>query len=623
MDTIGPLTFNAVVSGSPPQHQHEHHGAGASGSTCACSLSEEGAPIIAPLDTLEQVFSWQPCSDGMCVPSISLRPRCDHQGGSKMDDPTAQKMIVCHDMMGGYIKDKYIQGHSDLNDYYFYQWQYIDAFIYFSHHFITLPPPTWTNIAHKNGVLVMGTIITEWTPGAQLCTQLFSEDWRVAQFCDQLVAMAAHYKIDGWLVNIENPIHPKLMDRLHMLLSLLTTGMHSACPGSKVIWYDSVTIEGNLTWQNTLNHLNQVFFDLCDGIFLNYNWSEDGLSSSGSVAGDRRGDVYVGVDVFGRGCFGGGGFNSCKAVEVISRQALSSALFAPGWVYETQAKSHFFQNQERFWSLLSEWVGSGRVSCLPLVSAFGRGYGESVNIDGKMVHSECWTHHSVQDIQPSVTSLSSLVTSDPMNGVRIERVLLDMQTVYNNGSSLRLEGTVRHTPGLNKPALARLFQTHLKVVSPLLVGLTFTCDPTTSLKLYLQLHTSSSSRVFLDLLMEPPPGKEGTVPVPLPPSSRVPHLPGCVLAPLPRPHAQHLHRLFTGEPQPPHPWTTKYYIIDPADVQSCVIQELSLGVYYAGRPPPISHAPSGASHTPQPFSLVLGEIKEILTLDLRNSSYDS
>ena len=54
MDTIGPLTFNAVVSGSPPQHQHEHHGAGASGSTCACSLSEEGAPIIAPLDTLEQ-----------------------------------------------------------------------------------------------------------------------------------------------------------------------------------------------------------------------------------------------------------------------------------------------------------------------------------------------------------------------------------------------------------------------------------------------------------------------------------------------------------------------------------------------------------------------------------------
>ncbi len=51
------------------------------------------------------------------MPSISLRPRCDHQGGSKMDDPTAQKMIVCHDMMGGYIKDKYIQGHRFGNAY--------------------------------------------------------------------------------------------------------------------------------------------------------------------------------------------------------------------------------------------------------------------------------------------------------------------------------------------------------------------------------------------------------------------------------------------------------------------------------------------------------------------------
>ena len=42
-----------------------------------------------------------------------------------------------------------------------------------------------------------------------------------------------------------------------MLLSLLTTGMHQACPGSKVIWYDSVTVDGELKWQNSLNQLNQ------------------------------------------------------------------------------------------------------------------------------------------------------------------------------------------------------------------------------------------------------------------------------------------------------------------------------------------------------------------------------
>lgn len=36
-----------------------------------------------------------------------------------------------------------------------------------------------------------------------------------------------------------------------------------------------------------------------------------------------------------------------KAVEVIDHQRLSVSLFAPGWVYETQDKSHFFQHQER------------------------------------------------------------------------------------------------------------------------------------------------------------------------------------------------------------------------------------------------------------------------------------
>lgn len=36
--------------------------------------------------------------------------------------------------------------------------------------------------------------------------------------------------------------------------------------------YDSVTIDGKLTWQNQLNENNKPFFDLCDGILVNYSW---------------------------------------------------------------------------------------------------------------------------------------------------------------------------------------------------------------------------------------------------------------------------------------------------------------------------------------------------------------
>lgn len=45
---------------------------------------------------------------------------------------------------------------------------------------------------------------------------------------------------------------------------------------------------------------------------MNYTWNDSGLSKSFSKAKQRKRtrDVYVGLDVWGRGCPGGGGFNS-------------------------------------------------------------------------------------------------------------------------------------------------------------------------------------------------------------------------------------------------------------------------------------------------------------------------
>lgn len=36
-----------------------------------------------------------------------------------------------------------------------------------------------------------------------------------------------------------------------------------------------------------------------------------------------------------------------QALEVIKQASLSTAVFAPGWVYETQPKAIFFKNQDR------------------------------------------------------------------------------------------------------------------------------------------------------------------------------------------------------------------------------------------------------------------------------------
>lgn len=56
----------------------------------------------------------------------------------------------------------------------------------------------------------------------------------------------------------------------------------------------------------------RVFFDSCDGIFTNYNWREEHLERMRAQAGERLADVYVGVDVFGRGHVVGGRFDTNK-----------------------------------------------------------------------------------------------------------------------------------------------------------------------------------------------------------------------------------------------------------------------------------------------------------------------
>lgn len=48
----------------------------------------------------------------------------------------------------------------------------------------------------------------------------------------------------------------------------------------------------------------------------------------------RRSDIFVGVDVFGRGCLGGGGFQCNVALEEIRKRKLSAAIFGPGWTHE-------------------------------------------------------------------------------------------------------------------------------------------------------------------------------------------------------------------------------------------------------------------------------------------------
>ncbi|KAJ4828328.1 hypothetical protein Tsubulata_046325 [Turnera subulata] len=346
--------------------------------------SEPSTPVSYPIKTLEELAS-RAYFDSFHYPfnksSVPLHP-------SSVSLPDRRRLLVCHDMQGGYVDDRWVQGGTNPDAYAIWNWYLIDVFVYFSHCLVTLPPPCWTNTAHRHGVKVLGTFITEWDEGRLICDQLLATEESARMYAERLAELAASLGFDGWLINVENKLSQSQIPILQEFISHLTQIMHSSVPGSLVIWYDSVTTNGDLKWQDQLNEKNKPFFDICDGIFVNYTWKENYPRLSAVAAGDRRFDVYMGID-------------TSVALDVIKKENVSAAIFAPGWVYETKHPPDFHNAQNRWWALVEKsW---GRVNdnfrLLPFYSNFDQGRGHHVSFQGAHMKNDPWNNLSCQGVQ--------------------------------------------------------------------------------------------------------------------------------------------------------------------------------------------------------------------------------
>jgi endo-beta-N-acetylglucosaminidase D len=96
----------------------------------------------------------------------------------------------------------------------------------------------------------------------------------------------------------------------------------------------------------------------CSGLFVDYHWNDTSCRKAFEFVEARRsagsckhgpGDVWMGVDVFGRGTFGGGGWHTDVGVAHARTAGLSVALFAPAWYYENGERGQYAQLAQRFW----------------------------------------------------------------------------------------------------------------------------------------------------------------------------------------------------------------------------------------------------------------------------------
>ena len=154
------------------------------------------------------------------------------------------KITLIHDYAGNYHDYESCQGFEVDNEYYSCEYlQFVDAFVYFSHRLVCVPPPSWTNSLHRNGVESLGTFIVE--PGGLHVERMLQteagEDGQERSprnfvIAKQLAKIAAAYGFDGWLINIEKtfPNHSWDLEKLAGFLKQLRQEMGDR---GSVIWY--------------------------------------------------------------------------------------------------------------------------------------------------------------------------------------------------------------------------------------------------------------------------------------------------------------------------------------------------------------------------------------------------
>ncbi|VDM32050.1 unnamed protein product [Hydatigera taeniaeformis] len=407
-------------------------------------------------------------------------------------------VIFCHDMAGGYHDyDVSIGKIHAFPTYRFIHWNLVDIFVYFSHHFVTIPPISWIGVAHRNGVRVYGTVIIELDrrnpcPAFNAIFDINAKECCIShpsQFAQKLEAVRQHCGFE----DSREEDFPEGSSLFTMSKKLGVRGYMVMLFSRRYFRrYDAVTKNGMLDWQNALSSENIHFFRSCfDGIFLNYVWTPELLASTQNLAlsADESMRIFVGVDCFGRGCPGGGGFGTKNALELIIKASANNG----DPVYEI---SSIYQLDYNFWSpimpLLSRIRAAGSSSrhfyrpLSPwnglLYSNFSLGLGL---FDENSNTFSPWSRLVDQQVLPTCRVLFNEPSGTGKDFTL--KVIPDFTDYYSPGSSLRLH-------------IVPLSDVKKDLVLELFLFPNLSLSPIATLTIVMKIETSRSFvKVFADL----------------------------------------------------------------------------------------------------------------------------
>lgn len=466
-----------------------------------------------PEDLLKWEFSKDPDAK-YNVSTVPLAKRVDKKIlPTSNETQNADMNVVALSIMNGSTSGNAPRGINTFDANVFSYWQYIDQLVYWggsSGEGIIVPPSADViDAAHKNGVPVLGTIFFPQTAHSGkiewLNTFLEKDENGEFPIVDKLIEVADKYGFDGWFINQETDTKVTSFDdaaegqaadaeaadgltkeHADLMQELIAEIQRKTDDDFDIMWYDSMTSEGEMDWQNALTDKNKDYLvdaemkSLSDSMFLNFWWNTDQLAKDDLLKASKEKaeelninpyDLYAGIDLQENGYMTPVQWDLFADDKGVPYTSLG--LYVPSWTYDSASDPDDFQERERnFWVNAkgdptqgtpaegTEWPGISTysveqtaITSLPFVTNFNLGNGYNYFIEGEKVSSMDWNNRSMQDIMPTYRWVFDHGEGNDLT------VTADYADAFNGGNSLKLRGNMQ----AEQTSSMKLYQTKVKI----------------------------------------------------------------------------------------------------------------------------------------------------------------
>ncbi len=368
---------------------------------------------------------------------------------------------------------------------------------------INPPNPGYTDAAHRNGVLSLGCWF--WPRPEDFAQIVVKTPQGTFPVADKLIEMARYFGFDGYFINQEGAIPA---DQAELLMEMLTYLARNAPTGFHVQWYDSLTVDGQVDYQNEFNDVNSPWIvsddgqRICTSVFLNYWWNEARVEASrehalslgldpfevvytGSEIGQYRfAQPYDPSDIFpasGAPRTSWAFLGSEMVWSSVDGDKATMAAQAPAYVRERHLWSGPAQDPSRTGRTHEPdksqpldpagWDGAAHhiveksvIGTLPFTTRFCTGTGERFFLAGEQAGDAPWFNIGVQDLLPTWQWWVRDAQGAPSDSVVVD---YDHTDAYDGGNCLSLTGRLEPA----ERAVVRLYKTRLPLTGRTAVGL--------------------------------------------------------------------------------------------------------------------------------------------------------